>query len=136
MLNKFTLESQKDISQRVKEIFGKFENDMIELDKKRFMLTRFDEIDIKYSNSLNTVTARRANKYWRCCIEEDFVDEAKISEVLTQVKSKDSIKRILIALNGIDVNARLKALDGHLWIWEQDTLNQLLTLFEKPRFIK
>ncbi|MCP4649936.1 MAG: ATP-binding protein [PVC group bacterium] len=135
-LTTFIDESKKDVPQRLKEIFTMFENDIIELDKKRFMLTRFDEIDIKDNNTISMVRARRANKHWRCYIEKDFIDELKINEVLSDTKRKDCIKKILIALKGIDVNARLKALEARMWIWDQNILNQLLTLFEKPRFMK
>ncbi|MFH2139122.1 MAG: ATP-binding protein [Candidatus Omnitrophota bacterium] len=135
-VDNFMNESRKDITLRLKEAFECFENDIVELDKKRFMLTRFDEIVIKDSKSIRVVNARRSNKYWRCYIESDYIDELKINDLLKDVTARDCIKKILIALDGIDVNARLKALEARLWIWDLEVLNQLLSLFEKPRFIK
>jgi len=132
----FISESQKKVSLRLKEIFELFENDIVELDRKRFMLTHFNEIDIKDINGISLVNARRLKKSWLCGIENDFVDEAKIGNFIKDASSKEYIKKILIALEGIDVNARLKAMEAKVWIWDQKTLNELLTLFEKPRFVK
>ena len=132
----FSAESKKKLTVRLKELFERFENDIVELDKKRFMLTHFNEIVIKESNGLSTVYARRLKKYWFCAIEEGFIDEAKIGTYLELAKKKDCIKKILIALDGIDPTARLKALEAKIWIWNQNTVNDLLTLFEKPRVIK
>jgi len=136
LLNNFALESKKEIGERLKELFELFDNDIVELDKKRFMLTHFDHIDIKDINSATLLNARRLKKHWLCYIEKKFVDEALIGQFLDNVKTKDCIKKILIALEGIDVNARLKALEARTWIWDQNTLNELFSLFEKPRFIK
>ena len=132
----FSEESGKKVQQRLKELFELFENDIVELDRKRFMLTHFDQIDIHDNNGACLVDARRLKKSWICCIEQNFVDEAKIGYFLEKTKRKDLIKKILITLNGIDANARLKALDAKVWIWDQNILNQLLTLFEKPRLVK
>ncbi|MCG2710926.1 MAG: ATP-binding protein [Candidatus Omnitrophica bacterium] len=136
LMLKFSLESQKKLSVRLKELFEKFENEIVELDKKRFMLTHFDEIVIKESNGLSTVNARRLKKIWFCAIEEGFIDEAKIGTFLENARRKDCIKKILIALDGIDPTARLKALEAKVWIWDQNTVNDLFSLFEKPRIIK
>ena len=83
-----------------------------------------------------SVPARRLKKIWFCAIEEGFIDEAKIGIYLEQAKRKDCIKKILIALNGIDPNARLKALEAKVWIWDKNTVNELFSLFEKPRVVK
>ena len=136
LMLEFSLESQKKFSVRLKELFEKFENDIIELDKRRFMLTNFDEIVIKENNGLCTVNARHLKKIWFCGIEENYIDEAKISTYLEHAKRKDCIKKILIALDGIDPTARLKALEAKVWIWDQTTVNNLFSLFKKPRVIK
>lgn len=136
LLNNFAQESKKKISLRIKELFNLFENDIIELDRKRFMLTHFDEIDITDINGISLLSARRMKKTWICCIEKEFIDETRINDFLIKSKRKDCMRKILIALDGIDVNARLKALEEKVWIWDQNTLNELLGLFEKPAFIK
>ncbi len=136
LMHEFAAESKKKLSVRLKELFEKFENDIVELDKKRFMLTHFDEIVIKEDNGLSAVKARRMKKVWFCGIEEGFIDEAKIGTYLEHAKRKNCIRKILIALDGIDPNARLKALEAKVWIWDQNTLNELFSLFEKPRVVK
>jgi GTPase SAR1 family protein len=136
LLIEFVQESEKIVGQRVKELFELFENDIVELDRKRFMLTHFDSIDLKRNNGSCFLNARRSKKSWLCCIEKDFIDEAKINYFIDSAKRKDLLKKIIIALDGIDENAKLKALDAKIWIWNQGTLNKLFTLFEKPRLIK
>ncbi|MBU4478904.1 MAG: hypothetical protein KKH34_07470, partial [Candidatus Omnitrophica bacterium] len=136
LIDEFISESQKKIEQRLKELFESFENDIIELDNKRFMLTRFDEVVISNGNNSSLINAKRLNKSWLCGIEKDYIDEIKINDFLSQAKRRDCIKKILIALEGIDVNARLKALDAKVWVWDQKILNDMFFLFERPRFIK
>ncbi len=136
LMLEFSLESKKKITDRLKELFEKFENDIVELDNKRFMLTHFDEIVIKEHNGLSQVFARRLKKIWFCAIEEGFIDEAKIGTYLENAKRKDCVKKILIALDGIDPTARLKALEAKVWIWDQNTVNNLFSIFEKPRVMK
>ncbi|MFH1459591.1 MAG: hypothetical protein ABIG64_04380 [Candidatus Omnitrophota bacterium] len=136
ILAEFKSESQKKISNRIKEVFELFENDIIELDKKRFMLTHFDEIITNDHNGLSLINARRLKKSWFCCVEKEFVDEVKVNEFIKKIKRKECLKRILIALDGIDVNARLKALEEKVWIWDQKILNELFSIFERPRFLK
>ncbi|MDD5745949.1 MAG: ATP-binding protein [Candidatus Omnitrophica bacterium] len=135
-LNTFLSESEKDIELRVKELFGLFGNEIVELDKRRFMLTHFDEIGIHEGNAISMVNARHCNKNWLCCIEKTFVHEGRITRFLEETKRKDCIKKILITLDGMEANARLKALEAKVWIWDQHTLNELFSLFEKPRFIQ
>jgi hypothetical protein len=136
LLENFSAESKKKIGQRLIELFGLFENDIIELDRKRFMLTRFDEITLNDTNGASLVSARRMQKLWLCGIADVFIDEAKVGNFISKTKKKECKKKILIALGGIEVNARLKALEENIWIWDQQMLNALFSLFEKPRFIK
>jgi len=134
-LNQFINESKKQIGRRLKELFELFENDIIEVENKRFMLTNFDTINITPINSAFMINARKAKKCWLCYVEENYIDESNISHFLEKIKIKDCSKKILIALNGIDVNAKLKALEAKTLIWDKNTLNELFTIFEKPRFI-
>ncbi len=136
LIAEFGRESGKEIGQRVKEVFELFSNDMVELDKKRLILTNFEKVDLFSRNGTAILKAKRLKKNWVCCIEKTFIDETRIAEFLRETKGRDCAKKILIPLNGIDVNARLKALEAKFWIWDQDTLNDLLTIFEKPRYIK
>lgn len=136
LMEEFIAESKKRITLRLKELFDLFENDIVELDRKRFMLTHFDEIDVKDNNGFCCLNARRLKKRWICGIENNFVNETIIGNFLSYAKKRDCIKKILIAFDGIDENAKLKALEAKVWIWNQKTINDLFSLFEKPGIIK
>jgi len=136
LMQEFKLESKKKISLRLKELFEMFENDIVELDRKRFMLTHFDQIDIKDINGLCLLNAKRMKKTWVCGIENSFINEAAIGDFLARAKKRECIKKILVAFDGIDANAKLKALEAKVWIWNQDTINDLFSLFEKPGILK
>ena len=116
ILENFIEETDKIITNRIKELFCLFENDIIELDRKRFMLTHFDEIAIKDNNGLSLINARKLKKSWICCVEKNYIEEAKINEFLLKANQKNCIKKIVIALDGIEANARLKALEDKVWI--------------------
>ena len=41
-------------------------------------------------------------------------------------------RKIIVTLNEIDANTRLRALEEKIWMWDQNKLNQILDLFSKP----
>ncbi|MCR4338197.1 MAG: hypothetical protein NUV91_10380, partial [Candidatus Omnitrophica bacterium] len=44
-------------------------------------------------------------------------------------------KCILIPLSDLDENARLKALQERMWIWNEEELNTLLNFYDKPYIV-
>ncbi|MBI4845788.1 MAG: hypothetical protein HY810_04860 [Candidatus Omnitrophica bacterium] len=136
LLYRFNIESKKRIEQRIKELFETFENDIIEIDKKRFKLSRFEKVEINNNNGISLIDGIHLKNNWLCCVGKEFIDENKVGEFLAKVKNKNGSRKILVALEGIDANARLKALEEKVWIWDQKTINELFSLFEKPRFVK
>ncbi|NQU74639.1 MAG: hypothetical protein HQ547_08030 [Candidatus Omnitrophica bacterium] len=44
-------------------------------------------------------------------------------------------KKILIAFSGIDTNAMLIAKENKVWIWAQEDLNLILSLYSKFKFL-
>jgi hypothetical protein len=43
---------------------------------------------------------------------------------------------LIISLEALDENTRLKALQEKFWIWNEQELNTLLTLFDKPYIVQ
>ncbi len=44
-------------------------------------------------------------------------------------------RKIIVTLQDIDTNARLRALEEKIWTWDLNNLNQILDLFSKSRVI-
>ncbi|RKY37716.1 MAG: hypothetical protein DRP78_00350 [Candidatus Omnitrophota bacterium] len=131
----FVIESKKSIPQRLKELLELFNDDIVELDKKRFMLTHFDKIVITNINNAVLLNAYKGNKCWYCYVLVDFIEEHMVADFVSNIDKKNSLKKILIAFNGISLNAKLKALEAKLWIWDSNTINELFLLFGRPRVI-
>ena len=62
-----------------------------------------------------------------------------INQVLTILSKQHKQKlqrRVIISLADLEANARLKALQERMWIWNEDELNTLLNLYDKPYIVK
>ena len=133
---RYSVEIEKDVGQRIKELFALFTNDIIELDNKRFMLSQFDTLKLSGVNGVQYLDARRNNARWRCYIERQAVTESSVANTLAAATpDRRCSRRIMIALGGIDDNARLKALESKFWIWDRSVLNELMSLYQKPHVV-
>ncbi len=45
-------------------------------------------------------------------------------------------RRIILHLTDMDINAKLMAKEIKMWIWDIDTINELLDIFGKQRIVR
>ena len=139
MILRFMNESKKNILERVKELFTSFKNDIVEMDKKKYKLPHFAEVESRIVRGLELpIVARWGNKYWISQIEEKKVKESDVAEFAQKCKkSRYNVQRkILIALKDLDINAKLLAKEEKIWVWGLGDINLLLDLYGKPPIVK
>ena len=140
MLQEFLLHAQKPIIERMAELLRLFQDEVIQMERKRFRLTHFKEIrPLEFNDrSLKEGLIGRSNdSLWIMAFKNDLITEEDITAFAKECKRfRHKLQRkIIVTSQDIDSNARLKALEEKIWTWDLNSLNQILDLFSKPRVI-
>lgn len=139
MVLRFMNESKRSILERVKELFTSFKNDIVEMNKKKYKLPHFAEVESRIVRDVELpIVARWGSKYWISQIEEKKVKENDVADFVQKCKkSRYNVQRkILITLKDLDINAKLLAKEEKIWVWGLGDLNLLLDLYGKPLIVK
>jgi len=140
MLQEFLISAAKPIKERMLELLRLFQDETIQMERKRFRLTHFKEIKpLEFNNkSLKDGLLGRSNDcLWIMGLKPDLLTEEDITEFTKECKKyRHKLQRkIIITLRDIDTNARLRAMEEKIVTWDLNDLNQILDLFSKPRII-
>jgi hypothetical protein len=136
-IQEFILSSHKEISERMRELMGLFENDVAQLEKRKIRLTQFREIKPLEFGALNTsrgLIGRSSESLWIMAVKMGPLCEEDIAEFSRECRKyrHKNQKKIIVTFNEIDQNTRLKALEEKIWAWDIRHLNQMLDLYSKP----
>jgi predicted transcriptional regulator len=138
----FNVAARQDFSSRVIDLFYCFDNEALNLNGRKYKLPTFREISpCKFRNEnggyIDAIKASTKETVWFVVSKKEHVEENDISTVLREARqvSPRPEKCLIVSLAGLDENARLKALQEKFWIWSEQELNTLLTLFDKPYIV-
>lgn len=140
MVQDFLHSATKSIIERVAELLRLFEDEIVQIEKKRLRLNHFREIrplEFSRKNLKEGIIGRSQSSLWIMAFKNDLLTEEDIAEFAKECKRyrHKSQRKIIIALRDIDVNARLKALEEKILTWDINNLNQIFDLYYKPRVI-
>lgn len=140
LIQEFITSAKKPIIERMSEIMHLFEDDTIQIEKKNFKLTQFREIKTLEFNTGNLkqgLIGRASGAIWIMGFKHDCLTEEDITNFSRECKKyrHKLQKKIIITLDNIEDNARLRALEEKIWTWDINNINQILDLFSKPRVI-
>lgn len=140
MIEEFIRYSNKPVSERVMELLRLFQDDVIQLGKKKLRLGHFREIkSLEFSGRPlhEGLLCRSADGLWIMGFKYDFLSEEDISGFAQECRKyrHKRQKKIIVSLGGVDTNSRLRALEEKILTWDINGLNQLFDLFSKPRII-
>lgn len=140
LIQEFITSAKKPIIERISEIMHLFEDDTIQIEKKKFKLTQFREIkslEFNTGNLKQGLIGRASGAIWIMGFKHDCLTEEDITNFSKECKKYHHKlqKKIIITLNNIDDNARLRALEEKIWTWDINNINQILDLFSKPMVI-
>lgn len=140
LIQEFLLNAKRPMPERITELLRLFEDETMQLERKRFKLTHFREIkplEFNKEGLKDGLIARSNDSLWIVAFKHDLLTENDISEFVKECRKYHYKlqKKIIIALQDIETNARLRALEEKILTWDLNNLNQILDLFYKPRVI-
>ena len=136
-----------DIGERVMGLFRRFRDDIVEWGEKRRKLPRFSEF-IRLpqltgvsavggsssggkDNGARDIIAQGRGRCWVCKIVEERATEKEVLDLVRGASDKKSSHtKVLLALNGLDENAKLLAKEKHVLTMGLSRLNFLMDLYD------
>ncbi|MCU0665871.1 MAG: hypothetical protein MUF05_02095 [Candidatus Omnitrophica bacterium] len=140
MLDEFTLINNRPLSERMQEILKLFGDDIIQVSSKRLRLAAFREIKPLEFNNRNLkhgLLGRSSDALWIMALKQDQVSEEFVAEFAKECRRyhHKAQKKVIVSLNEVDTNARLRAMEEKIITWDLNSLNQIFDLFYKPRIV-
>lgn len=143
LIDHFKLTSRKDLSSRIVELLYCFNNESYDLNGRKYKLPVFKEIIPSKlrnmtGNYFEIIKALSQDDLWFIVLKQDPLLEGDVYAILSEVKKlpQRPTRYILIAFSDLDENARLKALQEKFWIWHEDEINTLLSIYDKSYIVR
>lgn len=131
-------QAELDLAAHIEMLFKEFRQDSFEIDGKKIDCPQFSEISFRpNAGSVLQLLAKNSKTRWFCQIAYEMVKEEDMAVFLEEIKKhrKGFNKKILIALNGVEQNAKLMAQEAGAQLWNLRTINTLLDLYDLPKMI-
>jgi hypothetical protein len=139
----FFVTSRQDFSSRIIDLFYCFDNEALQLNGRRYKLPVFKEIaPCRFRNEtgrlVDVIKASTEDAVWFVISKRDPIEESDVNMIVREAKqiTPKPQRCMIISLNELDENTRLKALQERFWIWNEQELNTLLSLFNKPYIVR
>ena len=144
MISEYEELIRMDVTDRLVKLFGLFRNEMVEFGEKKRKLPHFTEmIKADYDSSVlkgysRSIVAKGHGRCWVCKIVEEKATEKEVQALvmgLDQDQEKKKSTKVLVALNGVDENAKLLAKEKRVLTLGLSRINLLMDLYGKPPII-
>jgi hypothetical protein len=137
LIQDFLLNAQKPLLERMLELLRLFEDETMQIEKRKIRLNHFREIKPLEFNTLHLkdgLIGRSNDCLWIMAFKTELLTEEDIAEFSKECKRyRHKLQRkIIITLGGIDANTHLRALEEKIWTWDVNNLNRVLDLYSKP----
>jgi hypothetical protein len=135
------MNTQKPLTERMSELMRLFENELVQVERKRIRLSHFREVKpLEFHTARNLkdgLIGRSQDSLWIVALKDDLLTEDDISEFSRECKKyrHKAQRKVIVTLKEIDQNTRLRAMEEKIWAWDINSLNQMLDLFSQPRLI-
>lgn len=138
-IESFTKTSRADLSSRIMDLLFCFDNEALNINGRRYKLPIFDEVvPVKIRNTagsyFDAIKASAGDESWFIVLKNETISEADVAAIVIESKKlKVRPQRcVLISMNDLDENTRVKALQEKMWIWNEGEINTLLNIYNKP----
>lgn len=131
-------EDGKELPDRIVGLFERFKNDVVVLDGRRFRCPAFQNLRSKPSNGrVFPLHGETAQGVWMAQVVHEKMREDDVSQFLKDEQSlpKRPHQRIMIAVQGSDLNAKLMAKEKGIALWSLRDLNHLFKLYDQQKVI-
>ena len=133
-----TRTAEEDLGLSVEALLKEFRNDGVEIDRKKMSCPQFSEVVLHkhLPHSIFSLLGRGPRGRWLFYLSSEWIGETEIEKVVADAKRLFKIQRkVLIALGGIDENAKLIAQEAKMQLWDLRILNGLLDLYDLPKIV-
>ncbi len=134
----YSRECEKSATERISELFNLFSNELVSIDSKHIRLPHFTKVDIKsLPDSGSIITASFRGNSWAIQVYERAVNENDIINYIKNIKLSGCkvSNKVIVALAGMDENAKLIAKELKISIWDNSVANRLLSSYGMKRMI-
>jgi AAA+ ATPase superfamily predicted ATPase len=129
-----------DVSLRLIGLLSEFKNDRVELGEKKRVLPHFSEFlkapsaSAETGGSARRIIARGGGRCWICKVTEEKATEREVLDLVQGNDTKST--KVLLALRGLDDNARLLAKEKRVLALGLSRINLLMDLYGKSPIIQ
>ncbi|MDD3905091.1 MAG: AAA family ATPase [Candidatus Omnitrophica bacterium] len=134
----YNRECEKSATARIAELFNLFGDELISIESRNMRLPHFTKVEVKpLPDGNGMIAASFRGNYWMVEVYEHAVNENDVVSYLKSVKTSGYkvANRVLIALAGIDENAKLLAKELKISIWDASTLNRFFASYGMKRMV-
>ncbi|MBN1871487.1 MAG: ATP-binding protein [Candidatus Omnitrophica bacterium] len=126
-----------DVPERIKALLESFNNDIVEINSKRRRLVNFDKTEIMEMSGEKYILGHIGKRVCLFYLPRYKIDEYGVMEFMTySLRYKPQLqRRIILPLFGMDINATLMAKEMKMWLWDLETVNELLDVYGKTKII-
>lgn len=138
VIRDFFTQLEKPLIERIMGLFNLFKNESVNIERKKLTLSSLKDMKLVKMNTGSfeaMVCAKSINEPWVVAVKRGVLYEDDISEFISECKKYGQLraqKKIIITLNDIEPNAKLKALQEKIITWQTREINFLLDLYNKP----
>lgn len=139
----FQAMSRKDLSTRMSELLHCFDNELLNLNGRRYKLPVFSNVTPMKLRSIagtyiDAIKGKCDEGTWLIALRKDPFTEGDINALLSEAKNmEDKPQRlVVVSLSSLDENARIRALQERIWIWNEQEVNSLMHIYDKPYMVR
>ncbi len=139
----FHMVSQEGLSSRIIQLLQCFDNEDLNINGRKYKLPFFRNIvPLKRieerDHPIEMIKASSSQGAWYIILNSETIGEGELNAFLSESKKFDKkpIRRVIISLSELEPNARLRALQEKIWIWNEDELRALLNIYDRPCITK
>ena len=129
---------EEDLELRVEALLKEFRNDAIEIDQKKQPCPQFSDVLLlkRLPPAISSFLGRSSRGRWLFYLSPEWIGEPEMDRIAADRKHLRKIQRtVLIALDGIDQNAKLIAQEAKMQLWDLRILNGLMDLYDLPKIV-
>ncbi|MBI4309517.1 MAG: ATP-binding protein [Candidatus Omnitrophica bacterium] len=141
--NDFQMTARKDLSARMTELLHKFDSEALEIAGRRYKLSMFKDITpvklrLGAGNFFDAISAAGEDGRWLIVLKKDPVHENDLNAFLEEMKKMTPKPQrcVIVSLSGLDDNAKIRALQEKLWVWNEEEINTLMRLYDEPYIVR
>lgn len=131
----------RDISHQVVELLSCFENEHLTINGRRYKLPQFKQmapsrVRLSGGGHMDLIRAASEDGEWIIILKPDAIGENEIVRLAEETRKiiQKPQRCVLISFKPLDENARIRAIQERMWIWNEGELNALAEIYDKSLF--